>query len=339
LLAVGLHAGAARYQYLFESFEQGQRATGTFVNPDHLAGYLELCLSAGLGLMLGMLGAGARPQRWRERLVAWAGFMMSAKMLLRLGLVAMVIALVLTRSRMGNGAFFISMLLVGALVAAVSLHLRRPALWLVASMVLIDLVVIGQWVGLDRVAARMTGTAEASSASVAAIGLEGPIPPPREGSLAERLEVPMASLPLIAQRPLTGWGGGAYALAFAPIKPDTAYAGFWDHAHNDYVQVAVETGLIGFALWLGIGLLSAWRAWPLLKDGQPGLNRGIGVAALMALSCLGLHSLVDFNLYIPANALTFAVLLGLVWAAPQMAPEPVTRASRRRRPHLPLDDD
>ncbi len=339
LLAVGLHASGGRYEYLFAQFEQGHRATGTFFNPDHLAGYMELGISAGVGLLLSLLGPSVGKRRWREHLVAAADFLMSPKMLLRLALVVMVIALVLTHSRMGNGAFFISILLVGALVAVSSIRLRRPALWLVASMVIIDLVIIGQWVGLDKVAARMKGTAEASSPMMASFGLEGEVPPPREESLRERLMVPFASVPLITEHPVAGWGGGSYALAFAPIRPAHVYEGFWDHAHNDYVHVAVETGLVGFALWFGIGLLTAWRALPLLKDQTPSLNRGIGVAALMALSCIGLHSWVDFNLHIPANALTFAVLLSLVWVARALPAEPASRSERRSRQTYPQDDD
>ena len=70
-----------------------------------------------------------------------------------------------------------------------------------------------------------------------------------------------------------------------------------------------------------MGLLIGLRTLPLISDGQTGLKRGIGVASLMALSCLGLHSLVDFNRQIPAHAPTFAVLLSLVWVAPALPAE------------------
>jgi hypothetical protein len=161
-------------------------------------------------MMLAMLGGdGESSRRWQERLAAAAAFVMSPKMLVRLSLVVMVIALVLTRSHMGNGAFVISML------------------------------------------------------------------------------------------------------------------------------------LVGLALWLAMGLATGLRALPLLKDGQGSLNRGIGVASLMALSCLGLRSLVDFNLPIPATALTFAVLLSLVWVAPALpaASRKGQMLFRRRKASFPEDDD
>lgn len=325
LIAVVLASTGASYQYLFADFHQGGRATGTFPNPDHLAGYMELCLAAGLGLLLAQFSGQAQPARgWRQKTIDALAFLMSPKMLLRMMLVVMVVALVMTRSRMGNGAFFLALLLVGSVVAVASRALRRPALWLVASMAVIDIFIIGQWVGLDRVVERMRGSAQATAVQAAPVVLEGfVLPPHREDSLQERLQVPMLSWPLVERRPWFGHGGGTYVLAFPGIKP----AGFphhWDHAHNDFVEIAVDTGLVGLGLLLALALATAWRAGRVLHDAQPRLKRGVGVAALMALFSIGLHSTVDFNLQIPANALTLVVLLALVWAMPHgtAAPAP-----------------
>jgi hypothetical protein len=194
-------------------------------------------------------------------------------------------------------------------------------------MLVVDLVIIGQWVGLDTVVNRMKGTAEASSTSIATFGLSGGAPPPSEESLLERMTVPLTSLPLVHSKPIAGWGGGGYSAAYPSVKPDTVFGGFWDHAHNDYVQVAVDTGLAGLALWVSIGALSLWRIWPLLGDGRERVDRGVAVAALMALTCLGLHSWVDFNLHIPANAMSLSVLLALLWVLPALP------SQRRRRRH------
>lgn len=317
ILAVALYSNGASYQFLFNDFEQGGRAMGTYPNPDHLAGYLELCLSAGLGLMLSQF-AKAEPSRrdWRQRTLDVLGFLMSPKMLLRLMLVVMVVALVMTHSRMGNGAFFLAMLLLAAVVALASQSLRRPALWLVASMVVIDVAIIGQWVGLDRLVERVQATAQSSyetmaeqHGSVVAAGYKA-------DSIQDRLQVPRLSLPLVQARPWLGHGGGTYVLAFPRIKPP-GFPLHWDHAHNDYVEIAVDTGLLGLGLLLTFAVATLWRAAGMLGDAQPRLKRGVGVAALMALCCMGLHSMVDFNLQIPANAMTLVLLMGLVWAMPR----------------------
>jgi len=328
-LAVLLFSTDASYDFLFTPFEQGQRAMGTFPNPDHLAGYMELTLAAGLGLMLAQLGGDSSPGRpnWQARLRAALAFLMSGKMLLRMMLVLLVIALVMTHSRMGNGAFFISLLLVGGVVACVSRRLRRPAIWLVISMLVIDVVIIGQWVGLDRVVQRLQGTGVASFDSAAGFGFGAQgARPPREESIAERLAVPGMAQALVARRPWFGHGGGSFYTVFPPHKTEP-WPWLWDHAHNDYVEVAADTGLVGLALWVGLGVATAVRAAKLLFDSQPRLNRGVGAAALLALCSIGLHSMVDFNLQIPANALTLTVILALAWSVPLHGPTPVRAAT------------
>ena len=331
--AVALYSAGASYTLWFAEFNQGDRAMGTFVNPDHLAGYMELALSAGFGWLIAQFvgGAGLKSGGWRANVVLVLTFLLSPKMLLRLLLVILVITLVMTHSRMGNGAFFLALLMVGALVAARSQRLRRPALWLVASMAVIDIFIVGQWVGLDRVVQRMkdTSVSTASQAAVAFGRVPATAPQYREESIQQRLEVPLLSLRLVALRPWLGHGGGTYYTAIPPFKRD-GLPGYWDHAHNDYVQVASDTGLVGLALWLTVGLATALRALRMLPDGQGSVHRGAGVAALMALACMGLHSMVDFNLHIPANALTFAVLLATVWAIPDAAraADPASDAGR-----------
>lgn len=329
LMAVTLASTGANYQFLFAEFEQGGRATGTFVNPDHLAGYLELCLSAGLGLMLAQFG-GARVAQaggWQRRLAQALTFLLSGKMVLRMMLVVMVVALVMTHSRMGNGAFFFALLLIGGLVAVVSQRLRKPALWLVASMALIDIIIIGQWVGLDRVVERLKNTAESSLVAASPGGSDVIAPVQREESVQDRLRIPRLSLPLIAQQPWFGHGGGTYYLSLPAIKP-SGFPLLWDHAHNDFVELATDTGLVGLALLMGLAACTAWRAARMLRDIEPRLKRGVGVAALMAICSIGLHGMVDFNLQIPANALTLILLMALVWTAPDNGAPPIVATKR-----------
>lgn len=333
LIAVVLNWSGAEYQYFFYEFQQGGRANGTFPNPDHLAGYMELCLAAGLGLMMAQFtGAAGGPRRdWRARTLEAMQFVMSPKMLLRMMLVVMVIALVMTHSRMGNGAFFLAMLLAGAAVAVISPRLRRAALWLVLSMVIVDAVIIGQAVGLERVVERIQGTELGAAPGSEAASLEGSAATvPRQETIEQRLRTPIAALAMVKDAPWLGHGGGAFYAGFPMYKTPDVIPQFFSHAHNDYVEVAVDTGLPGLALWLAVGLATAWRALRLLRDNEPRLSRGVGVAAAVALFALGLHSVVDFNLQIPSNALTFTALLALVWAT-----RPQPRQARNLRAEMP----
>jgi len=88
----------------------------------------------------------------------------------------------------------------------------------------------------------------------------------------------------------------------------------WDKAHNDYLQILWETGLIGATLVLGGVLLFVRRAWwPAVHQprGQLDLFR-LGLA--MALLSIAIHSLVDFNLQIGANGFLCALFAGMLVA-------------------------
>ena len=83
-----------------------------------------------------------------------------------------------------------------------------------------------------------------------------------------------------------------------------------EYAHNDYLQILAELGVIGFALTMAFalwvfrrGLQAAFR-----EEAQ---HPWLGMGVLASLLAIGLHSLVDFNLYFPANALALAWLAGV----------------------------
>lgn len=87
-------------------------ATGTFVNRNSFAGYMEMSLAVGMGLLIAQLND--RPsENWREWLHQTLKTLMSNKVILRTGLAIMVVGLVLSRSRMGNTAFFSSLMISG----------------------------------------------------------------------------------------------------------------------------------------------------------------------------------------------------------------------------------
>jgi O-antigen ligase len=301
LVAILLFASKAEYNYFFMHFTQGDRASGTFANWDHLAGYLEMCLSLGVGLMLSRSsGETVGKQSIRNRIVAILKFLLSVKMLVRLMLIVMVIALVLTHSRMGNAAFFISLLLVGAFGMMANKRIRKSAFWLLLSLVLVDVLIVGQWIGVDRVVQRLQGTAISTENARGEETLEQRILPARE------------SLPAIMERPWLGFGGGTFYTAFPRFKQDDLLP-YYDHAHNDYIEIAMDTGILGFSLLAMVVLLSIWRLRLLWSFSQPRINRGVAFGVSMAMLCMLIHGFVDFNLQIPANALTFTIVVALVW--------------------------
>lgn len=119
-----------------------------------------------------------------------------------------------------------------------------------------------------------------------------------------------ATLALWRDFPLLGVGLGNFQEVFPRYQPPAAGYYIYDYTHNDYLQFLAETGLIGSILlvWCIAGVL--WRAahsWSQVAGEQRLWLAGVltGIVAML------LHSLVDFNLHIPANALLFVTLLAL----------------------------
>jgi O-antigen ligase len=138
-----------------------------------------------------------------------------------------------------------------------------------------------------------------------------------------RLQITKDCVKMFAQRPVWGWGLGTFPTVYPSYR--SFYTNlFVNEAHNDYAQLLVETGLLGFGLmvWFLVRLyqygLPTSRRWEFKWDGA------VSLAALLACTGLLLHSFVDFNLQIPANAAMFYVLCGL-------AASPLAKLSGRSR--------
>lgn len=284
-------------------------ATGTFVNRNHLAGYLELTLACGIGLLLALRDG--RPFRWVNVLE----LLMGPKARLRLALVVMVIALVMTHSRMGNTAFFAALLLVGGLFVLLDREHRLRNSLILASIVVIDILVISQYFGLEKLKDRVLST------RIHDVVVDGEVV---QQANEIRDDVFIYALPLLKDKPLTGQGAGSFEAVF-PKYPGADIRLHFDHAHNDYLQFAIEHGLIGMLPLLGFVLLALWRALQAMWRRESLYRSGVGFGAAMGIVAIGVHSSTNFNLQIPANAATFVVVCAIALLANQHA-RPQTRS-------------
>jgi O-antigen ligase len=124
-------------------------------------------------------------------------------------------------------------------------------------------------------------------------------------------------------RPILGWGLGTFPTAYPQFR--SFYTTFFvNEAHNDYLQLLAETGLIGFGIAVWFLMITFRRAWAKLDNWTESVNGSLTVAAL--LGCIGIlvHSFFDFNLQIPANAALFYVLCAIA------AADPLQESQRRR---------
>lgn len=266
------------------------RATGTFINANHLAGYLEISAAVGIGLIVADL-RGKIASDWRQRLRNFTELVFSRRLRVRVLVSLMVIAIVLTRSRMGNTAFFVSLMACGTLY--ILLRERRlllKSILLFASFLVIDLFIVSNWFGLEKVVERIEQTP--FSADVRA-------------SIAPELARAVDAYWL------TGAGLGTFSTAFLPFRVSDPMF-YYDHAHNDYAEFMIEVGIIGCLLLSALVLVTVVHALRVMAGRRDRMKTGVALAAFMALTAMALHSTVDFNLQIPANAATLVVLMAMV---------------------------
>jgi len=284
--------------------DSGGVVSGTFVNRNHLAGYLEMTLACGIGLMLALRDD--RDFRWHHL----AELLIGPKARIRLALIIMVIALVMSHSRMGNTAFFSSLIVIGGLFTlATPTHRGRNALILV-SVLVIDVLVISQWFGLDELQQRLADTRFEDEVALVeqSDGASREVVVRREN--VDRDDVAVYAWPQLRERPWLGYGAGSFETTFQRF-PGRDVTGLFDHAHNDFLQFAIEYGGVGVVPLAGFVLFAFGQALRPVWQRRSLYRSGVGVGAAMGILALMIHSAADFNLQIPANAATFVTLCAI----------------------------
>lgn len=138
-----------------------------------------------------------------------------------------------------------------------------------------------------------------------------------------RLAVYNSTFELWTRFPVLGTGLGTFGDAFPLVQP-ASVPGAWTHAHNDYLELAATGGLLGVVL-LAAGLVGAIGGLRrVLATGRRSEDRCGALAALGALTAVGVHEALDFGLTIPANALALVVVVAAA-AAARRDPGPVSR--------------
>ena len=282
------------------------RLRATFGNPDHAAVWFAMLVNLGVGYLAARgHHVGHRvsiPELFtvrvaRERAVR--------RYLPLISVVVMALALVFTLSRGGVLSLLLSLLALLWLFWACG-RLRWSAA-LVATL-LAAILAYGSWIGFRPLVSRVEET---------------------PSGLTHRLEQYRASLPMLKDFPVFGVGLGAYPEIYNRYQPRTHHPErvFYNAAHNDVLQLVIETGALGAVLVVVLG-------WRVLADlvGAHLLGRGacavgggagdaarrtdsysvgIAIGAVGGVAALLVHSALDFGARIPANGILAATLLGI----------------------------
>jgi O-antigen ligase len=244
---------------------------GQFINKNHFAYLMEMSFGLGLGLAL---AGGVK----RERLPIYVAL-----------LLPIWTALVLSNSRGG-----ILAMLVQIVVAALFLMSRQSvALKAALVIVLVAGILFGTlWVGGDRLASNFEAATNELSTT-------------RAG--ASRNEIWRATLKMFAAHPILGVGLGGYWIGITAYH-DASGLMTPQEAHNDYLELLSSGGIIGFAIgvWFVIAFVRATRRNLWAED-----MRTVRLGAILGITGVAAHSLVDFGLHILVNAIVFLALISI----------------------------
>jgi len=141
----------------------------------------------------------------------------------------------------------------------------------------------------------------------------------KDPSINTRLLIWGTTLDMIKDRPMLGSGIGTFKINYLDyqakyLQDNPSYIKYWAHAgeaHNEYIQIGAEMGLIG----LGIFILIIFTFYKLiinfLKSGKNNQKRIIGWGLIGGITCFLIHCLFTFPLHVPALGSAFFIILGL----------------------------
>ncbi|HYK21202.1 MAG TPA: hypothetical protein VEV42_10740, partial [Pyrinomonadaceae bacterium] len=126
--------------------------------------------------------------------------------------------------------------------------------------------------------------------------------------------------------PYVGTGLGAFGVIYT--RYDSRNGLFrLEQAHNDYLQVLSDAGIVGAVLALSFVVLLFYKALSRAKS-RDDFRRGVALAALSGCFAVLVHSFFDFTLHTTSNALLFLVLAALATLNGRV--EDVPRSRRRK---------
>jgi len=148
-----------------------------------------------------------------------------------------------------------------------------------------------------------------------------------------RLTVDRDAMKMFAKAPILGWGLGTFPTVYPQFRSFFTDK-FINEAHNDYAQLLVETGVVGFAIMIWFLTTVFRNALSKIGDWTLDYNGAVALAALLGCTGILVHSFVDFNLQVPANAALFYTFCAIAAARTNFTvPQ---RVRRRRRNIIPV---
>jgi len=290
----GLYEYLSGHHHIFAYEKEFNResASGTFINRNHYAAYLELSLPLLITVVMGRLAMlKARTGSIGAR-IAHALETQGSQVILALFMVVLVaVGLIFSFSRSGISFGIISLIVFFFIYWRLREELSRKTYLILGILTTVALAV---WIGLDPLLERFLK-----------ISLEWTA----EGS---RWNVYKDTFYMFTDFPVIGAGAGTFEQVF-PMYRTFVQNLFYTYAHNDYVQFLAESGLL--VIFLFVALLEVLYT-RLKRVMSRDISRlvVVQIGAFCSLLSLALHSFTDFGFHIPAIAIQGIIIAGLFFS-------------------------
>jgi O-antigen ligase len=296
----------------FDNVVFKDRASGTFINPNHFAALLSIGFACGLTSLISAVQSGGAWQRYNgsQRIAALMLAIINAGARHGMLLILIVAGVAASGSRAGY-----AFLLVAAVIVLLILFLRGRGqsrkISAIAGVVVIAVLLAGVLMAGDNLDRRLAGVGT-------------------DDSVATRLHTNGYGLRIVADSPWFGFGFGAFEQVFPMYRDgDLPWFQTLNAMHNSYLEAAIGLGIPGAVL-----LIFAC-GWVVVRCARGAIVRRrdaiAPIAATAAMTVIALHALVDFSIQLQGIAYVLAALAG-VGTAQTWSSRDIGRNGRPRRP-------
>jgi len=276
----------------YKKIDNLDSVTGTFVNRNHLAGYLEMIIPLALGLIIARIDLfSLAGLKWREKFLRLSEKGLGINLLICFGIVGMSLAIIFSKSRSGVFLLVFTFILffeLAVLYFGMAKHKQR---WIKNFLKVVFLVIIfiSLYIGID--------------ATLERFALDKLLHEGRPTYWANTIRI-------FAEFPIFGTGLGTFTFLYPDFEEHGTLIRLY-HAHNDYLEYLADLGAVGLILLLGGLFLMVANSFVIWRIRRYPEVKGLALGGIIAIICILIHSITDFNLHIPANMLLFSVVLSL----------------------------